>query len=348
MSIIEKLKMLFPTYRVGESILQRLSNLSKQINNLSNRIDQLDQKNEYLFFALNRLENESSNDVKRRVFMNLPQASGDLRVIQRCLAFLLEQIKNVCVENGIDFWLSSGTLLGAIRHGGFIPWDDDVDIFMLRHDYEKLYKILKNHDKLSLDECYTGVSGSLIRKVRYKGLSGLWVDIFVCDYISVPQGKSIDAVWQDTEGMCNTFHDELKEYFKAQGFLSNIPVPCEAFDKYVSGKFAEITHACELYGKGEYLCRSIEDSPKFRKMFGLIKYEDVFPLTTSVFEGVEYPISNNYELYLRRSYGDYLSFPARIEMEHDSEIRGNIDEIKQFFYRNLDISKEKTNKERMS
>lgn len=69
---------------------------------------------------------------------------SNLRKMQLRMLEMLKYIDNICRENNIKYWLSSGTCLGAVRHGGFIPWDDDADIEMLASDYRKLEKILRN------------------------------------------------------------------------------------------------------------------------------------------------------------------------------------------------------------
>ena len=69
-----------------------------------------------------------------------------LRRAQLRMLDILKFIDKVCRDNGLKYWLEGGTLLGAVRHGGFIPWDDDTDIAMTREDSMKLVKILRRHN----------------------------------------------------------------------------------------------------------------------------------------------------------------------------------------------------------
>ena len=66
---------------------------------------------------------------------------NDLKKMQKTLLFMMKRVHEVCVKHNIKYWLDYGSLLGAIRHNGFIPWDDDLDIGMMREDYKRFCQI---------------------------------------------------------------------------------------------------------------------------------------------------------------------------------------------------------------
>ena len=79
-----------------------------------------------------RKDGESSVDAHKRFFLSLPKATGSMRVIQRGCASLLSEFAQIAQQHNLQYWADFGTLLGCVRHRGFIPWDDDVDLGMMR------------------------------------------------------------------------------------------------------------------------------------------------------------------------------------------------------------------------
>ncbi len=103
------------------------------------------------------------------------------RIIQSDLIVLLKKFDEICRKNRIHYTLDAGTLLGAVRHKGFIPWDDDADIGLVRSEYEKLARVSFDESGLELD-----TSNDRIKKIWLKTMDGkkLWIDVFIYDYIS--------------------------------------------------------------------------------------------------------------------------------------------------------------------
>lgn len=97
-------------------------------------------------------------------------------------------LKKICADNGLTFMLCGGTLLGAVRHGGFIPWDDDVDVMMPRRDYDKLYDIFENNEKYYLDGPEKAECAHKMIKMMKRGTD--YVEIG-CDHPDYPAGKNL-------------------------------------------------------------------------------------------------------------------------------------------------------------
>ena len=120
-----------------------------------------------------------------------------LRKLQLAELALLKQLKKICDENNINYHIDRGTLLGAIRHKGFIPWDDDIDVILRRDDYNKLLNLLSKQKNIKFqsfetDEkyfyyppiLYDDSMNVLNTSVAINKIVHPWVDIFVVDCIS--------------------------------------------------------------------------------------------------------------------------------------------------------------------
>ncbi|MBE6188774.1 MAG: LicD family protein [Rikenellaceae bacterium] len=228
-----------------------------------------------------------------------------LRKQQLRMLEILLYIDKICKENNIKYWLSSGTLLGAVRHGGFIPWDDDLDIEMLREDYEKFLKVFTDNDNYALqtyksDENYFRTFAKVrdlhseiseFELDRYYKYRGLYVDIFsierVPKYICRLYGGVFEVIgrWRRKCGDNKFLWHILKCFQKIT--LWTIPIARPIFRIFTK----DLHHS---YGSGFLKERHIED---------------IHPLTRVQFEGYTFPAPNNVDSYLRLIYGDYNRLP---------------------------------------
>lgn len=136
---------------------QLYEQMSRKIDGLSREVRKLHEENTRLerivthyhkqdmqmFWEEYRKEGEATIDAQKRFFLSLPKAQGINRNLQLLEKDLLRAFSEICEENQMEYWLYAGTLLGTVRHKGFIPWDDDIDTCMAREDIDRLKEILK-------------------------------------------------------------------------------------------------------------------------------------------------------------------------------------------------------------
>ena len=139
-----------------------------------------------------------------------------LRSTQRELVDILLDLAKICEENNIQWWLSSGTLLGAARHKGFIPWDDDIDIVMLKRDYRRLERVLHKmqseeyvYQSMRSDIEYVNTFGKFRKRKgevrilggRYKYLNfkGQFIDIFCIEKTSYIAARAARVTYMNLQ-----------------------------------------------------------------------------------------------------------------------------------------------------
>lgn len=255
--------------------------------------------------------------------MDQIMSKENLKKLHEVEVEMLDEIVRICDKNNLTYFLVGGTLLGAVRHQGFIPWDDDLDITMLREDYEKFIEIAKKElnpmymidNKDTNDKYY--LNFTKIRKVNtifeqdfqadYDGPKGIWVDIFPVDEV-----KNKNSILGRIQKKINEMIFSILHY--KNGFILR--------KKYVKIK--------KLLGKAVFLKNStllnIQDkilklqnnkkSKCYAHLASVYSYdreifdkEDYVPAKKLLFEGKYYKVPNQYEKMLSQVYGDYMKLP---------------------------------------
>ncbi len=237
---------------------------------------------------------------------------------------LLKEIRDICVAQNINYSLCGGTLLGAVRHKGFIPWDDDIDIFMVRKDYDKFIDFCINNEtpfKLICNKVNQKY-GYLFAKVYSEQTVireedtytndfniGVFVDIFPIDFLGDTFDKAKKHLHKtrfkrELLVACNWknffrsktrawYHEPIRYIFYILSrFFSSTNIINSIEKKYLKNKTAYSGCIC-----GSYRNKEILPSYIFEKYI------------TIDFEGEPFSCIENYDAYLSSIYGDYMQLP---------------------------------------
>ncbi|MBR1991943.1 MAG: LicD family protein [Bacteroidales bacterium] len=243
-----------------------------------------------------------------------------LRKVQLRMLDILIEFDRICRKYDIPYWLEGGTLLGAVRHKGYIPWDDDLDICMERKDLRRLKTILKKElsEKYIYQDRFNDFNlPTVISKIREKGsiikeegserlkYPGLFLDIIPVEKVFSFKVKNfLDYCY----GHCvRSIHNRQKSLFdKMLSYLLYLPSLCLVSIVRLVSKFVPTSSIGHLYG--------------FRS-YDLVDKNDIYPLVEIEFEGHYFKCPFNSDKYLTCLFGDYMQVPpVENRMVHTTEI----------------------------
>ena len=237
--------------------------------------------------------------------------------VKKCELNILKYIDYICIQNNLRYFLSFGTLIGAVRHKGFIPWDDDIDISMPREDYDRFVEIMKEnpHERYRIVtpetknypyafnkviDCQTVVEEDYVNKFEP---NGLWVDIFpidgfienkktlkykVCDLMESARALASYEI-------CPPKHRKHKIVWIIARLIGY---------KFFQTKVINICRAVP-YTKGNYVGYA------FGVNFSIFQKDFFENLVKIPFEDSEFYVPSQYNEYLKINYGEYMVIPPK-------------------------------------
>ena len=242
---------------------------------------------------------------------------------QQIMLEILLEIHRICEDNNLIYWLDAGTLLGAIRHKGFIPWDDDCDISMPRKDYNKFLAIAQEYLPNNMFLQHKGTDKKYpenFAKVRMLGTEliehdedgtedychGIFVDIFPYD--------RYDYEWfMNWMKWLNGIRSKKGKYKKGsikRTFVSlyvNVILFIPLQISYIAKKFFIKNKSIICSKEGMFFTYGLECCP-----IRMTKIDDILPVCKGqkIFEGYDFCIPNNSDAVLKNNFGnDYMILP---------------------------------------
>lgn len=248
---------------------------------------------------------------------------GERRNIQLLFIELLKFIDNVCNKYEINYWLGFGTLLGAVRHQGFIPWDDDIDLGILREDYNKLIEVLpkeiskydyfKDNCGLTLlleqNKNYFEDFNSVYDAVNQEDAKRLEINLHFLQIAWLKPFVKIDFFPMDF--IKDEKVNEINESFLAKKFKFHFDM-LEETDNFFDVLESNRQEVGFTNSKSKYFSDTFESVYSWRVR--IFEYDKTFPLETINFEGYEFKCPNDYDAHLKVAFGDdYMNLPKNIE-----------------------------------
>ncbi len=260
-----------------------------------------------------------------------------LKAHQKVLLSMLKELDRICRKHDIRYMLFAGTALGAVRHAGFIPWDDDLDVIMLRDDYEKFLKIAEKElpEEYFLQKEFSEHWPCFFSKIRKNNTAciektipkdplqhqGIYIDIFPCDRLSncglmrrvqfiaskIVIAKALYQRGYLTNSRCKKIVMRICSVLPSKPFLYLTKLPQKKNSRMVHAFFS----GSVKYREGIYPAEWFEE----RKLMA--------------FEDAEFFVSSSVEQMLTCLYGDYMTLPPeaervcmhvmKIDLEHSYE-----------------------------
>ncbi len=319
-----------PVYRrlthllgIVENVLNRQKHAADETRKLIEKVDRLQATVDQLGGSLHETICEVGQRIDANVYdtrsllaatinvTEMPKSQGVLRDIQDISLKMLQEVDRICKMHNLSYWLDFGTLLGAVRHRGFIPWDDDMDIAMVDSDYQKFLSIVDEELK-DTDFRFIHVP-SQIGKIVHK------------DFMPHGEEEITKFIHWELQGKLSFALDVFPYYYAKESLTDG---NLKKYLKAATAEGADIFNGEHKYSNFSKADRKIKEHTKKYKsakktnrlFLGLetrvyqpriVSTDDVFPLIRVEFEGGSFNAPRNSRPYLIDIYGDYMTLPRQ-------------------------------------
>lgn len=291
-----------------------LAKTNRLLQDIKNTLENTAYRDELFFWSQYKNPDETQDEMRGRFYQELYAARKPIRQFQSIGFLLLKEFDRICRDNDIEYWLSFGGLLGAVRAGKLIPWDDDVDVCMTRDQYLKLLSVADNSGDFETRNFYGSIRKDNIDHLckfgfRNPDIRNPDLDIFIYDYCP----EITDELMEKRAALRKRMVADALDAYAAQGY--------DGEDAFIYPG-DPITNVCDSYlqacadelgfttrDKAEAIMWSLDNFNYNPGFHSSAPVSEVFPLSEVVLEGCTFLAPHDTDKYLRRLYGDYYSIP---------------------------------------